>query len=72
MKWRSLPIYALKEIYRKLELRKVLDSEFDTRNSPIDELSVAQLRHECDVRGLDSTGIKVISASAKNNWTNVI
>ena len=61
MKWRSLPIYALQTIYRRLELRKVLDSEFDVRSSPIDELSVNQLRHECDARGVESTGIKVFT-----------
>ena len=60
MKWRSLPIYDLKTIYRKLDLSKVLEEEFDERNSPIDELSVAQLRYECDQRGIDSRGYKVI------------
>ena len=53
-----------KTIYRKLELRKVLEDEFDERNTPIDELCVEQLRYECDVRGIDSTGYKKVLVSS--------
>ena len=60
IKWRSLPIYDLRKIYRKLELSKVLDYEYDVRNTPIEELSVAQLKYECENRGIDASGYKVI------------
>ena len=63
IKWRSIPVHDLQTIYRKLELNKVLDHEFDERNSPIDELCVEQLRYECDVRGLDSRGYKKVLVS---------
>ena len=56
-----MPIYDLKTIYRKLELTNVLEHEFDVRNTPIDELCVAQLRYECEQTGLDSRGYKVIA-----------
>ena len=62
VKWKSLPIYHLKTVYRKLQLADILDGEIDVRNTPVEELSVVQLRAECVERGLSDKGIKV-----KNN-----
>ena len=63
IKWRNIPVHDFQTIYRRLELRKVLDDEFDERNTPIEELSVEQLRYECDLRGLDSSGYKKVLVS---------
>ena len=43
----------------KLDLSKVLDEEYDTRKTRIEQLPVAQIRHECNNRGLPITGRKV-------------
>ena len=45
---------------QKLQLNKVLDDEFDVHNTPIEELSVPQLRYECEKRRLEDKGLKVI------------
>ena len=59
VKWKSLPIYHLKSVYRNLKLADILDGEIDVRKTPVEELSVVQLRAECIERGLSDKGIKV-------------
>ena len=59
MKWKSLTIYHLKTVYRNLKLSQVLDDVIDTRFTPIEEISVVQLRAECLERGLSDKGLKV-------------
>ena len=59
VKWKSSTIHHLHLLYQKLQLNKVIDNEFDVHNTPIEELSVPQLRHECEKRRLDDKGLKV-------------
>ena len=58
-KWCSMTINEVEKIFLELDVKKVLDKEFDNRRTRIDKLQVAQLRDECRRRGLEPTGRKV-------------
>ena len=58
-KWCSLSINEIEYIFKKLDVRQVLDTEFDARKTRLEELGVAQLHDECRDRGLDNRGKKV-------------
>ena len=58
VKWKSLTIYHLKMVYRRMKLVEVLDDTIDVRFTPVEELSVIQLRSECLERGLSDQGLK--------------
>ena len=65
VKWKSLPIYHLKTVHRKLKLADIMDDKIDVRNTPVEELSVVQLRAGCIERGLSDKGIKVTNPQFK-------
>ena len=54
----------MKVVYAKLELNKVLEPLVDERYSYIHDLSVRQLRHECEQAGIPNTGLNVIKIFA--------
>ena len=57
--WTSLTIHDMKKIYQNLQLNTVLDPKTDVRKVYLHQLSVKQLRSECQNLGKDTTGTKV-------------
>ena len=47
-------------ILEKVQVDLILDNVFDKRLSPIDKLSIQQLREECVANNLEKTGSKIV------------
>ena len=61
VKWSAPNIHDLMNIFKKIEVDKILDPVFDKQLSLPEELSVVQLREECASLNLSRKGIKVRS-----------
>ena len=51
-KWSTLTISEMEKIYMGLNLRNVLDAEYDSRKCRIDKLGMKQLKKECKSRSI--------------------
>ena len=60
MKWSSPNIHDLITILEKIKLDEILENVFDKRLSPLEKLSVLQLREECLFNNLDKSGTKAV------------
>ena len=58
-RWTSLNIYELDRVLENLNIEETLFEEYDRRLSPIDKLSMVQLKDECRSHGLPQDGKKV-------------
>ena len=47
-KWSTLTINEMEKIYMSIDLTRVLDEEYDIRKCRLEQISVPQLRKECD------------------------
>ena len=59
VKWSCPNIHDLMNILQKIQVDLILENVFDKRLSKLDQLSVVQLREECQSRNLSRNGSKV-------------
>ena len=59
VKWSCPNIHDLVTILEKLKIELILDNVFDKRLSKLEDLSVAQLKEECQSNNLEKRGTKV-------------
>ena len=58
-RWTSLNIYELDKVLKDLQIENVLLEEYDRTLSPVDKLSMIQLKDICSSNGLPTDGKKV-------------
>ena len=58
-RWTSLNIYELDIVLECLQIENILFERYDRRLSPIDKLSMVQLKDVCNSHGLSTEGKKV-------------
>ena len=66
VKWKCPNIHDLKNILDKIDLAKILGNVCDKRLTSLGELSVVQLRDECEKLNISKKGKKVCAVQLKN------